>query len=444
MLQKHSDNQEQTKSIIYDLTEEDLESMATNAAIADLGVQDELQEALAAVQNVAGLLKSEEQEIDACAYAAAALVVDGLSKIDDLPTHEDPALLEQCRKDVARIIKLTPQGVESLLSGLQTSFGGTPSNSYNIPVPSSSSSLCDITSSDLLPPVRLREHHQTEHSRTGVRNYKPSKPGPSQPNEDSATAGMLHEGEKGAEPSDKQLMSRRIQAVIRNAEARKVLTGLNRKARTEESENAALGVNKPGGNAANAAASAQVRAVAAVRRRRNISKVLKCHTLVGEAGIGPLAPLEIRDFVFLIDRGEIVLAKILSMYAKGGGKAGAHAFIPQADSISPISFVLAQTYEHAGGRTFRRVHAGAAAMLGISRFAHVPAGSVLLRVPDTVATKPNQLQVELSSATTVKFRELLSEKDQLVWFTTVLNTVQRRGVDNVNIIDMDADDDVDN
>ncbi|KAJ7206867.1 hypothetical protein GGX14DRAFT_366897, partial [Mycena pura] len=134
---------------------------------------------------------------------------------------------------------------------------------------------------------------------------------------------------------------------------------------------------------------------------------------------------------------------VLSMYAKGGGKAGAHVFIPLADSINPISFVLAQTYEHAGGQTFRRVHGGAAAMLGISRFTHAPVGSVLLRVPDTVSIKPNQLQVELSPATTVKFRELISEKDQLVWFTTVLNTVQRRA-GNVNIIDIDTDEDADN
>ncbi|KAJ7206868.1 hypothetical protein GGX14DRAFT_567957 [Mycena pura] len=296
------------------LTEGDLESTATNAAIADLGIQDELQEALAAVQNVAGLLKSEEEEIDACAYAAAALVVDGLSKIDDLPTHEDPALLEQSRADVARIIKLTPQGVESLIAGLQTSFGGTSSNSYKIPIPSTPSAHLDITSSDLAPLVQLREHHQTEHSRTGVRNYKPNKLGSSQPNVDDSkdAAGPLRlaeQGEKSPEPSDKQLIARRIQTVIRNAEARKVMTGLNHKARTQQGENAALGENTPSGNAANAAASAQVRAVAAVRRRRNVAKTLKCHALVGEAGIGPLAPLEVHNFVFLIDRGEIVLAK---------------------------------------------------------------------------------------------------------------------------------------
>ena len=128
------------------------------------------------------------------------------------------------------------------------------------------------------------------------------------------------------------------------------------------------------------------------------------------------------------------------MYSKGGGKAGAHAYIQAADTIGSISFVLAQTYEHAKGRTFRRIHS-ATAMVGVSRFAHIPPGSVLFRVPDKVSQTNNF--VDLSSASTLKFNELLREKKELLWAATVLNTVQRRGADNVNIVDLDDDDDVD-
>jgi hypothetical protein len=70
-------------------------------------------------------------------------------------------------------------------------------------------------------------------------------------------------------------------------------------------------------------------------------------------------------------------------------------------------------------------------MVGVSRFAHVPSGSILFRVPDKV-TLGKQNFVELSSATTLK--ELLTEKKGLLWAATVLNIVQRRGVDNVNIV----------
>ncbi|KAJ7201855.1 hypothetical protein GGX14DRAFT_571116 [Mycena pura] len=404
------------------------EDSVSEAVIIDLGMRDELQEALDAVQNVTGLLKSDEQEIDACAYAAAALVVDSLSKIDDLPTNEDPALLEQSRQDVARIIKLTPLSVKDLLSGLKTSFGATAPTSYTIPVPPSSSSLLDVTASDLQPLVELRESHQTEHARTGVRNYKPSQSARSETS--GATRGSSVDAKKSDQLSDKQLLARRIQAVIRNAEGRKVTTGLNRKARTEDNgQSTDLTADKAGGNAANAAASAQVRAAAAIRCRRNVARTLNCTSL------------STATYVFLVDRDAIVLGRVLTMYTKGGGKAGAHAFVPEVDNIGPISFILAQTYEHAGGRTFRRVHSGTAAMLGISRFAHVPAGSILLRVPDHVNTKNHFMEV--SSATTAKFKQLMLEKNQLVWMTTVLNTVQRRGQGNANIVDLEIDDDVD-
>ncbi|KAJ7211697.1 hypothetical protein GGX14DRAFT_362399 [Mycena pura] len=134
------------------------------------------------------------------------------------------------------------------------------------------------------------------------------------------------------------------------------------------------------------------------------------------------------------------MLSVITIYSKGGGKAGAHAFIPEADTIGSISFVLAQTYKHAGGRTFRRIHSNAS-MIGISRFAHLPSGSVLLRVADKVVLKGNF--AELSSGTTSKFKELISEKKELLWAATVLNTVQRRGAENVNIVDMDGDDDAD-
>ncbi|KAJ7192825.1 hypothetical protein GGX14DRAFT_406037 [Mycena pura] len=56
-------------------------------------------------------------------------------------------------------------------------------------------------------------------------------------------------------------------------------------------------------------------------------------------------------------------------------------------------------------------------------------GSVLFRVPDKV-TQTNNF-VDLSSASTLKFNELLRDKKELLWAATVLNTVQRRGAGNM-------------
>jgi hypothetical protein len=89
---------------------------------------------------------------------------------------------------------------------------------------------------------------------------------------------------------------------------------------------------------------------------------------------------------------------------------------------------------------FQRLHSASAA-LGISRYAHLPNGSILLRIPDKVALKHNV--AEVSSAMALKYKELQKEKNRLVSAVTTLNTVQRRGQPNANIVDIEEDDDVD-
>ncbi|KAJ7717083.1 hypothetical protein B0H14DRAFT_3901293 [Mycena olivaceomarginata] len=366
------------------LTEDDIAD--TEASIVDLSIKDELEQALAAVQDVIGLRRAEEEEVDLCAYAAAALVVDNLSRIDNLPELEDPAQLEICRKDIAQIIKMTPQTVESLLIGLKTSFGGPSQRSLDKPalLPPV---ISDITASELQPLVVIREMHQTEHARKGVQSYK---------------AGSVHDsrsaqgsnGSASKQPSEKQLVARRIQSVIRNANGRKATTGLNRKARTEQPELEDM-VPKSTGNAANAAAAAEVRASTASRRRARLLKNLKCHSDVAEAGIGPLTPLRADDYLFVIERNDILLARVITI----------------VDSIGRISYVFVQTFLHSAGRMFQRLHS-ATASLGISRFAHLPAGSILLRIPDQVKLKGNM--AEVMPATALTYKQLHSEQGN--WF----------------------------
>ncbi|KAJ7194136.1 hypothetical protein GGX14DRAFT_586955 [Mycena pura] len=221
------------------------------ARVVDLGVGDELDKALAAVQDVPGLRKGEEDEVDACAYAAASLVVDNLAKIDNLPELEDSAQVEQCRRDIAKIITLTPDSVALLLKDLKASFGpssGPATAAAELPS-ISASSLLDVTSSDLLPLVHIRERHQTEHSRTGVRNYHP----PRRP----ATEGVpsVTTNSKSV-PTERRLLAERLEAIMRSANIRKATTGLNRKAITERPEGEQQD-GKPTGNAANAVLAAQ-------------------------------------------------------------------------------------------------------------------------------------------------------------------------------------------
>ncbi|KAJ7867756.1 hypothetical protein B0H14DRAFT_3588043 [Mycena olivaceomarginata] len=379
----------------------------------------------------------EEEEVDACAYAAAALVVDNLARIDDLPELEDPEQLEQSRKDIARIIKMTPETVESLLMGLKTSFGGSSAFTVAMASKSSpSSSISDVTTTELEPLVSIREQNQTEHARKGVRSYKAGCKRAGPQDEAAVDAGK----KKNTEPTPAQVLARRIQAVIRDANARRATTGLNRKARTEQPENGDASKTITGGNAVNAAAAAGVRASTAVRRRRTVLKPLRCHADVAEAGIAPLTPLKANDHIFVIEKDDILLARVITIYSKGGGKGGKHEYVPSVDSVGHVSYVFVQTFAYSGGRIFQRLHS-ASATLGISRYAHLPNGSILFRIPDKVTSKRNV--AEVSSAMALKYKELQKEKKGLVLAVTTLNTVQRHGQPNANIADIEEEDDVD-
>ncbi|KAJ7839111.1 hypothetical protein B0H14DRAFT_3458876 [Mycena olivaceomarginata] len=380
----------------HHLTEDD--PAATEDAIVDLAMEDELQHALTAVQAVVGLRRGEEEEVDACAYAAAALVVDNLARIDDLPELEDPEQLEQSRKDIARIIKMTPETVESLLMGLKTSFGG--SSAFTVAMASN-----------------IREQNQTEHARKGVRSYKAGCKRAGPQDEAAVDAGK----KKNTEPTPAQVLVRRIQAVICDANARRATTGLNRKARTEQPENGDASKTITGGNAANAAAAAGVRASTAVRRRRTVLKPLRCHADVAEAGIAPLTPLKANNHIFVIEKDDILLARVITIYSKGGGKAGKHEYVPSVDSVGHVSYVFVQTFAYSGGRIFQCLHS-ASATLGISRYAHLPNGSILFRIPDKVTSKRNV--AEVSSAMAPKLQG-------------------RHGQPNANIADIEEEDDVD-
>ena len=132
----------------------------------------------------------------------------------------------------------------------------------------------------------------------------------------------------------------------------------------------------------------------------------------------------------------LIISIVLSIYSKGGGKAGRHDWVPQVPGIGKISYILAQTFEHSGGRSFRRIHR-ASSMLGVSRFAHLPSGSILVRIPDLVKLTP--AMAEVSRTTAVLFKNLQDERSGLVQMVTTLNTVQKKGKGNINIMDVEEE-----
>ncbi|KAJ7206417.1 hypothetical protein GGX14DRAFT_397221 [Mycena pura] len=74
------------------------------------------------------------------------------------------------------------------------------------------------------------------------------------------------------------------------------------------------------------------------------------------------------------------------------------------------------------GHSFRRIH-DTAAILGISTFAYLLSGAILIRVPDGV--KVTERSAEVSKETIALFTELLREKAGVMRMVTVLTTIPR-------------------
>lgn len=70
---------------------------------------------------------------------------------------------------------------------------------------------------------------------------------------------------------------------------------------------------------------------------------------------------------------------VLALYAKGGGKAGTHAWQSNSNSIGAISYLAMQVYEFTNGH-FRAVHTRNRA-LQVCSFALVPSDTFLLTIP---------------------------------------------------------------
>ncbi|KAJ7194865.1 hypothetical protein GGX14DRAFT_678021 [Mycena pura] len=92
------------------------------------------------------------------------------------------------------------------------------------------------------------------------------------------------------------------------------------------------------------------------------------------------------------------------------------------------------------GRSFRRIH-HSAVILGISTFAHLLSGAILIWVPDGVNVTDHS--AEMSKKTIALFTELLREKAGVMRMITVLTTVQRKSGGNVNVLDIEEDNGVD-
>ncbi|KAG8724339.1 hypothetical protein FRC09_019933 [Ceratobasidium sp. 395] len=82
-------------------------------------------------------------------------------------------------------------------------------------------------------------------------------------------------------------------------------------------------------------------------RRKAFEKLkLKTINVVLHAGVSTLAPTKTGPFTIVILDGKLWIAQVLTMYSKGGGKAGKYSWVPNASSISGVSYLFVQLWEH--------------------------------------------------------------------------------------------------
>ncbi|KAJ7310132.1 hypothetical protein DFH08DRAFT_974489 [Mycena albidolilacea] len=265
--------------------------------------------------------------------------------------------------------------------------------------PPASQPLVDVSSSDLAPLVQLRREHQTQEERMGVQTYKNHKTGV----EKSLT--------------DRQILAQKMQGIVHRDQERRSSTGLNRTMRWTGTAGIAPPAAAKTGNAANAELAAGGRAKDAMKRRRTIFGKVKCIAWVAEAGIGSASQLVAGLYGFAMLGTEIFLARVVTMYSKNGGKAGAHAWVPTCDTIGTLSYMVVQ----------------------VLRISHHSFLFLLPQGKDTEAVKVFRDHVEIGVMAQRVFDELRAEKEMLGKAVASLNTVRQKGKENVNILEMEEE-----
>ncbi|KAJ6614611.1 hypothetical protein B0H10DRAFT_2221177 [Mycena sp. CBHHK59/15] len=384
--------------------------------IPEKSAAEELQQLIDNIQTTI-VSKAVDQQLEACVMASVALSMDELAKIEDLP-ETNPQRFAEMQKDIALAMATQPVAFIVLLQGMADSaLKNTSTSASPVESPPVSHLLIDVSSADLSPFVTLRREHQTEESRKGVRTYKSSG---TYTNPKTGVVKPL---------SDRQILACQMQAIIRQDQERGSSTGLNRTFRwTGEANNTHGDIDantaaKPAtGNTVNAQLAAGGRSKEAIKRHQLIFAKIKCTSTVVEAGIGSSSERILEDgcYGFAMVGSEIALVRVMTMYTKNGGKAGAHAWTPTSESVGALSFVVAQVYE----LEFRR------------RFRIIPN---TLRIWDE-SVKTSYSHVEIGTRAQIIFVELAVEKEVLAKAVAGLNTVRRKGKANIHIMELPEDD----
>ncbi|KAJ7467785.1 hypothetical protein B0H11DRAFT_2306121 [Mycena galericulata] len=406
------------------------------AETAESAAAEELQRVVDSLKHVSTYVsRAGDAELDACVMASVALSMDELARIEDLP-ESNPERFAEIQKEIAPALATQPVAFVALLQGIAESATKSNANPAleQATLPPSSKPLFDVSCDDLAPLVSLRREHQTREERMGVRTYKAS--------------GTYRNPKTGVEkpPTEWQILAQKMQAIIRRDQERGSSQGLTQAVRWRTDSGAAVApvpIPKTG-NAANAELAASWHAKDAMKRRQTIFSKLNSVSRVAEAGIGSTCPLETGSYGFAMVGSEIFLARVITMYSKNGGKAGAHAWVPTCDTIGSLSYIVVQLHQHLYHRQFKFIDRNYAA-LGTFRFAHLPSNSFLVMLPqddDSESVREFRDHVELGPHAQKIFQDLWDEREALAKAVASLNMVRRKGKAHISLLDMEEDEEL--
>ncbi|THG93067.1 hypothetical protein EW026_g8061 [Hermanssonia centrifuga] len=134
------------------------------------------------------------------------------------------------------------------------------------------------------------------------------------------------------------------------------------------------------------------------------------------------------DYGIVAHNRWLLVGRVLTLYCRGGGKAGVHAWHENAKSIGLVSYIVMQVYELAFSKKFRAVHRHIAA-LQTSLFLHVPSNHFLRMLPSAQNLSIDGHSLELDDESYAVFRDLdsLQSKAAILAAIPLLGKARRKG-----------------
>ncbi|KAG8700389.1 hypothetical protein FRC08_004733 [Ceratobasidium sp. 394] len=304
-----------------------------------------------------GTTAEMDQQIAAYGAATMALDIEERSQIDAMPYRDDEENIKKVRQLMVQVFP--PLGLRALVQANQVnyeSFVGKQTDPSN-------------TFAHL---VTLRSNHETAFAKKSIRighSLKSEVETPTTPDSDNVDDKITITPNVA-----RSILLKKVHSTLKIIQdAGGSTSGVARRVRHEGQVDTAQA-----GNSANAAEAAKARGNEAlkVRVRAFSTAKLKFGNMLGTGGVTSLAPIQAGSFAFVLVDKQIWFAEVLTLYSKGGGKAGKHGWVNNQKNLGSVSNLLVQLWEHWMDHDFRSVPKGTATHYA-KRYAHIRSQSVL-------------------------------------------------------------------